>query len=53
MVFGCIGAAYAADLNNMPTKALPAPGPSTCTNIQDFFTTACQLSWYEIGKAHV
>ena len=48
MVFGCIGAAYAADLNNMPTKALPAPGPSTCTSVQDFFTTACQLSWYGV-----
>jgi predicted porin len=46
MVFGCIGAAYAADLNNMPTKA--PPGPTTCTSIQDFFTTACQLSWYGV-----
>jgi predicted porin len=46
MVFGCIGAAYAADLDNMPTKA--PPGPTTCTSIQDFFTTACQLSWYGV-----
>jgi predicted porin len=46
MVFGCIGAACAADLNNMPTKA-PATS-TTCTSIQDFFTTACQLSWYGV-----
>src|SRR5260370_39969885 len=33
----------------MPTKAPPAPpGPTTCTSIQDFFTTACQLSWYGV-----
>jgi predicted porin len=49
IVFGCVGAAYAADLSNFPTKAPPAsPGPTTCTSIQDFFTTACQLSWYGV-----
>src|SRR5215471_14770911 len=49
MVLGCGGASYAADLSNMPTKAPPvAPGPTTCTSIQDFFTTACQLSWYGV-----
>jgi predicted porin len=49
MVLGCSGAAYAADLGNMPTKAPQAPpGPATCTSIQDFFTTACQLSWYGV-----
>jgi hypothetical protein len=42
IVLGCSGVAYAADLGNMPTKAPPAPpGPTTCTSIQDFFTTAC------------
>src|SRR5260370_38128306 len=49
MVLGCSSAAYAADLGNMPTKAPPAPpGPTTCTSIEDFFTTACQLSWYGV-----
>jgi hypothetical protein len=43
MVFGCVGVAYAADMSNMPTKA-----PPTCTSIQDFFTTACQLAWYGV-----
>ena len=49
MVLGCSGAVHAADLSNLPTKAPPiAPGPSTCTSIQDFFTTACQLAWYGV-----
>jgi predicted porin len=49
IVLGCSGVAYAADLGNMPTKApLAPPGPTTCTSIQDFFTTACQLSWYGV-----
>jgi predicted porin len=49
MVLGCSGAAYAADLSSMPVKAPPvAPGPTTCTSIQDFFTTACQLAWYGV-----
>jgi hypothetical protein len=45
------GGAYAADLNTMSTKApvAKAPvGPTTCTSITDFFTTACQLSWYGV-----
>ena len=49
IILGCGGAAYAADLSNMPTKAPAAPsGPTTCTSIQDFFTTACQLAWYGV-----
>ena len=49
MVLGCGGAAYAADLGNMVTKAPPAPpGSASCTSIEDFFTTACQLSWYGV-----
>src|SRR5260370_22103265 len=33
----------------MATKAPPAPpGPTTCTSIEDFFTTACQLSWFGV-----
>ena len=49
LILGCGGAAYAADLGTMPTKAPLAPaGPTTCTSIQDFFTTACQLAWYGV-----
>jgi predicted porin len=49
IVLGCSGAANSADLGNTVTKAPPAPpGPATCTSIQDFFTTACQLSWYGV-----
>jgi hypothetical protein len=45
MVLECSGAAYAADLGNTVTKAPPAmPRRATCTSIEDFFTTACQLS---------
>src|SRR5260221_539160 len=33
----------------MPTKAPPAlAGPTTCSSIEDFFTTACQLSWFGV-----
>jgi predicted porin len=41
------GGAYAADL---PTKApaYKAPADNTCTSIQDFFTTSCQLSAYGV-----
>jgi predicted porin len=43
------GGALAADLSALPTKAPAAPaGPTTCTGIADFFTTACQLSWYGV-----
>jgi hypothetical protein len=49
MVLECGGAAYAADLSKAVTKAPPAPPrPATCTSIEDFFTTACQLSWYGV-----
>src|SRR4029077_9829798 len=49
VVLGCSAVAYAADLGNMPTKApFAPPGPTTCTSIQDFFTTACQLSRYGV-----
>src|SRR6201988_1938889 len=42
------GGASAADLTPMPTKAAvyKAPADAACTSIVDFFTTACQLSWY-------
>jgi hypothetical protein len=40
-----------ADIDTLVTKA-PAvqapPLPATCTSIQDFFLTACQLSWYGV-----
>jgi predicted porin len=50
MILGA-GGAFAADLDTMPTKApvlKAAPGPTTCTNIADFFLTACQLSAYGV-----
>jgi predicted porin len=40
--------AYAADLNNMPVKAVPVTGPAMCTSILDFFTTACQVAAYGV-----
>jgi predicted porin len=44
------GGASAADLTSMPTKAAvyKAPADAACTSIVDFFTTACQLSWYGV-----
>jgi predicted porin len=42
------GGVYAADLNNMPVKAVPITGPALCTSILDFFTTACQVSAYGV-----
>jgi hypothetical protein len=44
MFVGC-ASVDAADIDTMATKA-PAvpPPPQTCTSIQDFFLTACQLS---------
>jgi predicted porin len=51
VIAGGAGAVYAADLDTMPTKApvfKAAPGPATCTNIADFFLTACQLSAYGV-----
>jgi predicted porin len=50
-LLGCGAVASAADLDTMSTKApvlKAAPGPTTCTNIADFFVTACQLSWYGV-----
>jgi hypothetical protein len=50
VMFSGVSGAVAADLDTMPVKApvLKAVGPTTCTNIADFFTTACQLSWYGV-----
>ena len=46
IVLGCSDAAQTADLGNVVRKAPPAaPKPVTCTSIQDFFASACQLSW--------
>jgi predicted porin len=42
------GGAYAADLNNMPVKAVPVAQPAVCTSILDFFTTACQVAAYGV-----
>ena len=39
--------AFAADLS-MPVKAVPISGPTVCTSIVDFFTTACQVSAYGV-----
>ena len=44
----CGGAAYAADMDNMVTKAPPAPAftpPVSCGSLYDFFVTACPLTW--------
>jgi len=44
----CGGAAYAADMDNMVTKAPPPPAitaPASCGSLYDFFLTACPLSW--------
>ena len=50
IVLGCSGVAYAAaDSGSMATKAPPAQtGSVSCTNIEDFFAAACQLSWYGV-----
>ena len=42
------GGAYAADLNNMPVKAVPIAEPAMCPSILDFFTTACQVAAYGV-----
>jgi predicted porin len=42
------GAAYAADLNALPVKALPVATPGVCTTILDFFSTACQVAAYGV-----
>ena len=55
LLVGTAGAALAADYDVMPTKAPlltkappPLSAPAACTGIQDFFLTACQLSWYGV-----
>ena len=48
MLLAC-GGVGAADLDTLVTKAPVAPPSSqACTSIQDFFLTACQLSWYGV-----
>jgi predicted porin len=48
----CGGAASAADMDAMVTKAAPmayTPPPVTaCGSVYDFFLTACPLSWYGV-----
>ena len=44
----CGGAANAADMDNMVTKAPPPPAataPASCGSFYDFFVTACPLTW--------
>ncbi len=45
----CGGAAYAADMDTMVTKAPPPPAaftpPAPCGSLNDFFLTACPLTW--------
>jgi hypothetical protein len=49
IMFGVAAGAEAADLNALPLKAAPsATGPASCTNIADFFTTACLVAGYGI-----
>ena len=50
VIAGGTGAAYAADVSPMVTKApaLNAPGPTTCTDVSSFFLSDCQLSWYGV-----
>jgi predicted porin len=52
LFLGSASATNAADSDLMPTKApvltKALPAPATCTGIQDFFLTACQLSWYGV-----
>ena len=49
LFLGCAGTADAADVAPVVTKAPPAPsGPLTCTGVQDFFLSDCQLTWYGV-----
>jgi predicted porin len=48
LLIGGVGGAYAADLSAMPVKAVPVAGPTSCTSIVDFFTTACQVAAYGV-----
>jgi predicted porin len=44
----CGGAAYAADMDTMVTKAPPPAAftpPASCGSLYDFFLTACPLTW--------
>ena len=44
----CAGAADAADMDTMVTKAPPPPAataPASCGSFYDFFVTACPLTW--------
>ena len=48
LLLGCAGV-DAADIDTLVTKApVVLPPPQSCTNPQDFFLTACQLSWYGV-----
>jgi predicted porin len=48
LLLGCAGV-DAADVDTLVTKApVMPPPPQSCTTIQDFFLTACQLSWYGV-----
>jgi len=50
VILGLGGAARAADVSaedKMVTKA-PPPAPAACSNLVDFITTSCLLSWYGI-----
>jgi hypothetical protein len=48
LLLGCAGV-DAADVDTLVTKApVVPPPPQSCTSIQDFFLTACQLSWYGV-----
>jgi predicted porin len=53
VLLGCAVASYAADSNGMPTKAPMSVSAtptqsSSCSTIQDFLLTGCQLSWYGV-----
>jgi predicted porin len=45
-----LGGAQAADLPTMKAAPTPMPAPTlaSCGNIQDFFTTACPLTYYGV-----
>jgi predicted porin len=48
MMYGCGGAAHAADLEIKPAALSASAAPAACTSIQDFFTTACRLAAYGV-----
>jgi predicted porin len=47
LLFGACGMAEAADLP-APTPPPPAPILASCASVQEFFTTACPLTYYGI-----